>query len=335
LESSKLSWRPGSNELTIVYGTNPTFANFKTLIISDNFSIEDIGDPVGQNNYFIDPKRVFWSPDGSRFATVATDTTDLDNGFGSNIWTYEMETEQFFRISNIERVGNFIENASWSSQGDKIAVGYGVPYSGIAITTYGNQQDYVEVTSETSTLLSDWPYVVDSLFEMFSKSMIYGFNLYLTRNSSPIWINNDMQILFVAADHNKNASFFLVNADGTGLKELSPKFLGNVALPTLASDQRTLAFIRYSGWKDRSRVEIATLDLITLEYKSLAVLPAPANGDELIISGLSWTPDGMYLAFSSPHAGESDIFIISRDGNSWANITQNIDGDAVSPSWKP
>lgn len=334
LESNKLSWRPNSEDLTIVYGTNPALTNFKSLSISDSLLIDDNGDPVGQNNYFINPKRVFWAPDGTKLATLATDT-ELDSGLGSNIWVYDMITGEFSRISNIERVGNFIANASWSSNGDRIAVGYGVPFSGIAISAYGNQQSFVEITSDTQDELNDWPYVVDSLFEVFSKDSIYAFGLSLPSNSLPVWVNNDSQIVFVAADDNQEASLFIVNSDGTSLNELLPELTGNVALPTLAPDESTLAFIRYPTWKDRKRVEIATLDLITMDYKSLVVLPAPDNGDELLISGLSWTPDSQYLAFSSPHAGESDIWVITRDGNSWVNITKDVDGDAVSPAWKP
>lgn len=334
LESNKLSWRPNSNDLTIVYGSNPALTNFKSLSVSSSFLIEDNGDPVGENNYFINPKRVFWSPDGRKLATLATDT-ELDNGLGSNIWVYDIGAGKFSRISNIEKVGNFVANASWSTNGDRIAVGYGVPFSGIAISTDGNQQSYVEITSETKDELNNWPYVVDSLFEVFSKDSIYAFGLSLPSNSLPVWVNNDSQIVFVAADDDQEASLFIVNSDGTNLQELIPELTGNVALPTLAPDERTLAFIRYPTWKDRKRVEIATLDLITMDYKSLVVLPAPDNGDELLISGLSWTPDSQYLAVSSPHTGESDIWVITRDGNSWVNVTKDVDGDAVSPAWKP
>jgi len=333
-ESGKLSWRPRSNELSMVYGTNPALTNFKFFSAPDDLSVKDQGDPVGQNNYFINPRGVFWSPDGSKFATLATDT-ELDQGLGDNIWVYEMGTTQMSRVSNIEKVGNYVANATWSAHGDKIAVGYGVPYSGIAISTYGKPQTYTEITSKTRKELSDWPYVIDNIIEMFSKDPIYGLGFYLPHHSLPIWVNDDAQIIFVAANDDKQATLFMVNSDGTNLHELLPGLPGIVALPTLAPDLKTLAFIRYPDWKDRSRVEIATLDLSTMEINSLAVLPAPTSGDELLISGLSWTLDSKYLAFSSPHTGESDIYVISRDGSSWINLTENVDGDAVSPAWKP
>ena len=51
--------------------------------------------------------------------------------------------------------------------------------------------------------------------------------------------------------------------------------------------------------------------------------------------GYQWSPDGKYLAFSSNHAGQSDIYVISADGQAWTNLTDKSDGDAVSPIWKP
>lgn len=333
-ESGSLTWRPGHSELSLVYGVDPALTNFKFFSVPENLLIQDIGDPVGQNNYFINPRGVFWSPDGNKFATWATDT-ELDQGLGSNIWVYDMTTSQISRISNVEKVGNYVANATWSAHGDKIAVGYGVPYSGIAISTYSKPQTYTEVTSETQSTLKDWPYVIDNVLEMFSKDPIYAFNFYLSHHSLPIWVNDDSQVVFVAANRNKQAALFIVNSDGTNLHELLPGFPGIVGLPTLAPDLKTIAFIRYPDWKDRGRVEIATLDLITMEINSLAVLPAPANGDELYISGMSWTPDSQYLAFSSPHNGESDIYVIAKDGSAWLNLTKNVDGDAVSPVWQP
>lgn len=335
LESGKINWRPNTNEIGIVYGTSNSTPWLKIFSVQKtNLILLDKGDPLGLNEYFWYPEDVFWSPDGSRFATRAF---DLD--LGHSIWGYEMDTKKITQLINIEEVGNFVENASWSSTGDKIAIGYGVPHSGIAIVTYDKPENYIEITSNTTSILRDWHYSLSSplkvLEAILTNPPVYRFNFYISDRSLPVWINNDEQIIFVAANKQQRATFFIVNSDGSELRELLPDLTGIVGLPTLSPDKETLAFIRYPNWKNNDRVEIATINIKTLEIKSLVIFPAPENGDELWISGLSWTPDGEYLAVSSPHTGESEIYVISKDGSAWINLTENMDGDAVSPAWKP
>ncbi len=75
-------------------------------------------------------------------------------------------------------------------------------------------------------------------------------------------------------------------------------------------------------------------DLGTREVSSLIELES-SSGDVLYISGMSWTPDGKYLAFSSNHDGRSDIYVVTRDGRSWVNFTEEMEGDFANPVWKP
>lgn len=335
LESGKIHWRPNTNQIGLVYGTSKSTPWLKIFSVeNDNLSLLDMGDPLGLNEYFTHPEDVFWSPDGSKFATRAF---DLD--LGSSIWVYEMDSKKTIQMIDIKEVGNFVENASWASKGDKIAIGYGVPYSGISIVTYAEPKNYIEITSKTTSVLKNWPYSINNpinaLQVILTDPPVYKFNFYISERSLPVWVNNDEKIIFVAANKDEKATLFIVNSNGENLLELLPDFPGIVALPTLSPDQKTLAFIRYPRWKNNDRVEIATVNIDTLEIKSLAVLPAPENNDELWISGLSWTPDGEFLAVSSPHTGESEIYVISKDGSSWLNLTENLSGDAVSPAWKP
>jgi TolB protein len=209
----------------------------------------------------------------------------------------------------------------------------------VAIVEYENPENYITITSETNPLLQDWPYILDSAFDLISLAVqenpLIGFTLYLFSNSTPIWINNDSEIIFIAANSEENAVLFIVKADGSDLREFIPGLPGISGLPTLSPDGKTFAFIRYPKWKNTSRVEIALFDLNTSELKSLVVLPEPDNGDQLLISGLDWTSDGEFLAFSSNHEGRSNIYVISKDGERWINLTENMHGDAVSPAWKP
>jgi Tol biopolymer transport system component len=54
----------------------------------------------------------------------------------------------------------------------------------------------------------------------------------------------------------------------------------------------------------------------------------------LQVSTLSWSPDGARLAFAAEQAGNSDIYVINRDGSGLMNLT-NDPGDDEDPAWSP
>lgn len=332
-----LSWRPGSSQLSFVSGIASTLTNFSIISVSADLELSDASESINQESYypfFHDPQNIFWSPDGQKFATLAFNT-DLSAGGGPNIWVYDMTSRKVSAAGKRTRIGNTITNATWSHNGDDIAIGYGHPYSGMAITDYDDSDVYIEVTSGVIDFLQDWPYPLEDplLFTLSNRTV--EFNYYIARNSRPLWLDNDSRILFVAANQDQQAVLFVVDSDGSDLHELLPGLPGIVALPELSPDGNNLAFIRYPSWKHRNRVEIAILDFSTMELRSLCVLSASQGGDDLLISGMDWSPDGKYLAFSSNHEGESNIYVIAEDGSAWLNLTENIDDDAVSPAWKP
>lgn len=348
----RLVWQPHENRLSFVSGLDIDDSDFQFVSVTEKPSpqITDLGDMgitvynwkhtvdpyANYGQYFINPRNIFWSPDGDKFATLASDTGATAGIL--NIWTYELSTGTIRNITGYIKLGDFVQSAVWSKHGDKLAIGYGSPDSGVGIATYGTN-NYIEVTSRTQSELSQPPYAPKSIFDIFraflDKRYPLAFTAYLVFNSGPVWIDNDQKIIFTATDQNKLSTLFIVNSDGTNLEKLIPGLQGIVGLPKLSPDETQLAFIRYPSWTDRSRVEISVLNLSSMQLKSLIVVNAPQNGKDLLISGIDWSPDGKYLAFSSNHTGESAIYIITSDGSAWLNLTKNVNGDAVSPAWMP
>jgi hypothetical protein len=334
-----LTWRPGSSEITFSEGSSPHLTDFDGRELIKDYTFGEVNIPAifgSYQKYITEPRGVYWSPDGKKFATLARDLF-IYNSLGDNIWMYDSTRDYYTRITKFNGV-DFIANASWSKNGNMLAVEY-KKQSGIGIAQFDKSSVrflYFEVTSLTHPELSEyWPYAFTSWFQLLHGQENIDFNNYVSTTSFPVWINDDKQIIFAASDKSGQGTLFIVNSDGSNLKPFLPDVSGLIFMPTLSPDGTTLAFVRYPGWRDKSRAEIASVDLSAMVVKSLVVLTAPKNKETLLISGMSWSSDGKYLAFSSNHEGESDIYIMSADGSSWFNLTGDVTGNAVSPTWKP
>lgn len=334
-----LSWKPESSLLTFSEGSSAYLTDYDSRLLTDDFVVIEGTDPniFGDYQRFIsEPRGVYWSPNGKRFATLGRDL-HIPGSAGDNIWVHNIEEGHYMRITKFRAAGDFVANASWSKDGNMLAVEYG-RQSGIGIAQFeknGADFQYFEITSLKYPVLSDnWPYAFRSMFQLFYDQENTAFNRYITRTSFPVWVNNDAQIVFAASDNSGNGTLFMVNSDGTNLRRFLPDMSGLIFMPTLSTDGKTLAFVRYPGWKDKSWVEIGTINIMTMQVQSLIVLSSETKKD-LLISGMSWSPDGKFLAFSSNYEGESDIYVLSADGESWTNLTRDITGNAVSPIWKP
>lgn len=335
-----LSWRPNSDEISYTEGSDPFLTTFGGSILSSDFIVNPGELPALADiytRYFSGPRGVYWSPDGKKFATLALDTNNF-NSVGDNIWVVDVETDKYTRITSIRESGDFIANASWSNDGTMLAIGYRKT-SGIGIAQFERDSAnflYTEVTHTSNPELSEyWPYVFTSLWQLAAQKDGLDFNSYIAKTSLPVWVNNDEQIIFAASSASNQGTLFIVDSNGDNLRLLLPDLSGLIFMPTLSPNGKTLAFVRYPDWKNKSRVEIAVVDISSLAIKSLLVLPASENGDTLLVSGMSWSPDGKFLAFSSNYDGESDIYVLSANGESWTNLTKDINGNTVSPVWKP
>lgn len=334
-----ITWRPRHSALTFTSGSDPYLTDFDYYEITEELKASQKDFPVTRKEYggyFGEPRGIYWSPDGQQFATLGIDV-GLESS-GANIWVYDIKNKTMVRVTTFKDIGEHVVNASWSQNGELLAVGYGEDNGvGIAEFNNGNVQNfsYIEITSNTNSQMGKWPYVSESIFSLILDKKNALYNRYLFSVSRPVWINNDKQLIFTAADESQLSTLFVVNSDGSDLKKLLPNLTGNIYLPELSPNGQILAFVRYPSWKDRTRAEIGVVNLLTKEVKSLIVMPASDDGSDLLVSGMAWSPDSKYLAFSSNYQGESDIYIMSANGESLSNLTEEISGNAVSPVWKP
>lgn len=330
-----LAWRPKHNQITAVTAnTSVTGKNFYFINVQDDLT-PTLPEHAAWDHekLFLHPNTLTWSPDEEWLSTVGEGS---EGNPLPNIWLYNVNANEGVRVTNVQELPTYVTRGVWSSDGAYLAIAYGNRRSGVGVVRI-DDLTYIDISNEVQRSLQPWPYKPGKTLDWRTLRVAAEelLQTYLSSQFQPVWLDQNQRIVFIAPASGDRVALFEVNVDGTNLHELFPGLPGLAGLPRLSPDGKKLAFVRYPGWKEQDRVEIAVVELDTTSIVSLAVLPTPSNNDELFISGLDWAPDGKYLAFSSNHEGQSDIYVISADGQAWLNLTAENDGDAVNPLWKP
>ncbi len=112
-------------------------------------------------------------------------------------------------------------------------------------------------------------------------------------------------------------NIYLVNADGSGLRQLTRFQIGDVARPSLSPDGTTILFRRQD--EPDARWDIWGVQADGSRMRNLT----PEPYDE---AGPTWSPDGTKVAFASNRSSASDIFLMNPDGS---GIKQLTHGSAI------
>jgi TolB protein len=116
---------------------------------------------------------------------------------------------------------------------------------------------------------------------------------------------------------------FVVNVDGTGLRQLSPDVPDpNVVYyfddsPTWSPDGATIAFDRFGA-----------LAVINVDGTGLTTLSTPEGAETP-----SWSPDGTHIAYTS-FINTRDVFVSNADGSNPVRVTSAPEQEN-NPRWSP
>ena len=144
----------------------------------------------------------------------------------------------------------------------------------------------------------------------------------LTDGSAPVWLGrwspDGKRIAFTWRDRTEASDLWVINADGTGRRQIShiPHTEGHVEWPAWSPDTRQFAIQvgRYS--KQESAAHIWIVDAATGAARKLA-----AHDQPYLDETPSWFPDGKRIAFQSTRTGRTEIWIMNADGSAPRQVT--------------
>jgi len=147
----------------------------------------------------------------------------------------------------------------------------------------------------------------------------------VARGWQPAW-SPDRQKLAFAGWVGGHFQIFKVNADGTGLTQLTYKAV-NHQNPKWSPDGTRIAF--EGNVKDTTNTDIY---IIRADGTGLVRLTSKPAWD----GQPTWRPDGKYIAFATTRDGKSQIFKINVDGTTHiaTKMTYNVAG-AYQPAYSP
>jgi serine/threonine protein kinase len=144
----------------------------------------------------------------------------------------------------------------------------------------------------------------------------------------PDWSPDGTKIVFISPcpkrqEQYANASMFILNTDGSGLRVLQTLPGGDFE-PAWSPDGKDIAFTSL-------REKTPHIFLYHLADDSVKRLSPPSASDRRA----AWSPDGDWIAFESLRIGETWIWKMDRNGENVAEVSPVAGSYQTSPAWSP
>jgi Tol biopolymer transport system component len=221
-----------------------------------------------------------WSPDGRKLAFFS----------GSKIYLMNADGSEHRPLTNLQP--GRTPNLAWSPDGRKLAFLNAGGCGQYCFNLYVMNSDGSGLRNLTSKLAAG-----------------QGFGAGLA--SDPVWSPDGRKIAFVRVS--KRLGVYVVNADGSGVRNLTPKPMGaGYAGPAWSPNGRKLAFVSYRDGNS----EIYVMNANGSGQRNLTRNPA-------LDADPAWSPDGRSIAFRSTRDGNTDIYIMNADGSGQRNLTRS------------
>jgi TolB protein len=152
-----------------------------------------------------------------------------------------------------------------------------------------------------------------------SVGMAYAIDLFW-----PIWSPNGRQLVFEvqhfeSADPPNRRALFVVNVDGSGLRQLTPWSMNAGGRPDWSPDGKRILF-RTVSTSNRHHGNLYTINPDGTGLRRLTNYPAPKT----LLNG-SFSPDGKWIALSRFTDGPyPSVYVMRADGRAVRRISSNV-----------
>jgi Tol biopolymer transport system component len=237
-------------------------------------------------------------PTGDQIAFMRTPTLDSLNPTWSDIYVMNADGTGMHRVLGTSQSSQTAyASPAWSPDGTKLAL--------IADPVYAYAGE-----GELALANADGSHVDRPLIEPPA--------------SAPSWSPDGRQIAFT---NGQGDAIDIVNADGTGLRQLVParnaRVRTTVGEPSWSPDGRQIAFV--GGW-----AEVGSIYVVDVRGGGLRRL---TNGSAMDDTP-AWSPDGRWIAFSS----RGDIYLMRGNGMHVRRVVSCVQPRcewANAPTWSP
>jgi len=148
----------------------------------------------------------------------------------------------------------------------------------------------------------------------------------LTKAPSPqfnaVYSPDQSQIAFARADSTRQLQVWVMNADGTGERQLT-RFAaddGSPQWPSWSPDGARLAI--QSGKYNRNTPAENTAHIWLVDVQSGAVTRLNPHTTPYLDETPSWFPDGKRIAFQSDRSGRMEVWVMNADGTGAKQVTK-------------
>lgn len=232
-----------------------------------------------------------WSPDGGKIAYMGATPDSSSPDSSSHLFVMDADGSRQTQLTRLGRLSSYLNEGelAWSPNGTKIAYSNGVlDHPGILV---------INADGSEATRLTDG----------------------IDRGAA--WSPDGTKIAFVRAVLGRGADIYVVNADGSGLAQLSSDTGGSRPSLSWSPDGTKIAF------EQNGAIYLVNgngTGLAQLTFGPLAGLPA-------------WSPDGGKIAYYTYEVTEARLYLMNLDGSGEVPLTPPWElGRPSSPAaWRP
>jgi Tol biopolymer transport system component len=275
-----------------------------------------------------------WSPDGTRiaFAKYQNDESQIFdmNPDGSNqlqltfdagrhlnpTWSPDSRKIAYLRWLN-QKTELFVMNSDGSGQVKLADVPLETPLA------WSPDGKYIAFNSKPASNSTLWQIHLVKPDGSELKPLTTGAN---DRDFS--WSPDSKQILFSGIASNRLSDIFVINTDGSNLKNLTNSDASETA-PAWSPDGSRITFSSNRDYKETPR----QIDIFVTEPYSEAP-PVRLTNDPAPEFNPAWSPDGKQIAFIKGESNEGELYVMNADGSQQTRLTYNSVSDQ-SPVWTP